>query len=150
MTAKWLTETSGRLSAMRGSETANNLTRASDQARFVQDSHTKEQSQLRRRGRYVTAARVRAVAASLSDRDRQVVELLATVAVATGGQIRLLLWGESVSAARQCRRQLAKLARDRVLARQERRIGHQLGIRTVGDSADRHQYQFAEISVTAC
>ena len=118
------------MSALRGSEITKDLSRGHSAQDFSQDSSTREGNQRKLRGRYVTPTRAEVIIGSLSDRDRRVVELLATVPLASGAQIRQHLWGESASAARQARRQLAKLSDQRVLARHDRRLG---GVRSGAD-----------------
>jgi len=72
----------------------------------------------------ISSERLERLAAELSDRDRQVVELLATLHLASGRQLLRVLWPEaSESAARAARRELARLTRQRVVARLERRVG---------------------------
>lgn len=78
----------------------------------------------------ISAHKARAIGELLTNHDRAVVELLDTVPMATGRQIRSLLWGTGPSAARSARRQLAKLTMLRVVARHERRIG---GVRSGSD-----------------
>jgi len=72
----------------------------------------------------ISSERLERLAGELSDRDRQVVELLATLHLASGRQLLRVLWPEaSESAARAARRELARLTRQRVVARLERRVG---------------------------
>lgn len=72
----------------------------------------------------ISSERLERLAAGLSDRDRQVVALLATLHLASGRQLLRVLWPEaSESAARAARRELARLTRQRVVARLERRVG---------------------------
>lgn len=71
----------------------------------------------------VSAAKARRIARSLSDTDCRVIDTLATVTVATGGQLRRLHWPDSDSGRRLARRHLAALSRQRVIARLDRRVG---------------------------
>lgn len=66
------------------------------------------------------------LADDLSDRDRQIVELVGRFAVVSGGQLRRLFFGggaNHASNARLARRSLARLTEHRALVRLERRIG---------------------------
>ena len=55
--------------------------------------------------------------AVLSDRDRAVIEVLANLRMATGGQLQRLFWDQSPRGQRLGRHHLAKLTRLRVLTR---------------------------------
>jgi hypothetical protein len=79
----------------------------------------------------VSAATARRIARSLSDIDRQIIDTLATVTVATGRQLRRLHWPDSDTGRRLARRHLATLCRQRVIARLDRRVG---GLRPGSDS----------------
>lgn len=79
----------------------------------------------------VTAASARRTARSLDDTDRRVVDTLATVTVATGGQLRRLHWPDTDTGRRLARRHLQALCTQRVIARLDRRIG---GRRSGSDS----------------
>ncbi len=64
------------------------------------------------------------LAAEMTDRDREIVAVLARVKLASGDQLRRALWPESSPADRRAaRRTLERLTRWRVLARLERRVG---------------------------
>ncbi|HVF74609.1 MAG TPA: replication-relaxation family protein [Acidimicrobiales bacterium] len=71
----------------------------------------------------VSKAAARRIADTLSDTDRSVVTTLATVTVATGGQLRRLHWPDNDTGRRLARRHLAALTRQRVIARLHRRVG---------------------------
>ncbi len=114
---------SALVSALRGSESANDLTRGHGSSKFVQDSHTRVENKNGLRSSYITPSRAQAIVQSLSDSDRSVVDLLATVQLASGAQIRRMVWGEGASASRQARRQLANLSGLRVVARHDQRVG---------------------------
>ena len=116
-------ELSARVSALRGPRPENDLTRDHETHEFVQDSLTRTKNKDGLRSSYITPGRAQKVIRDLRDRDRSVVELLETVQLASGAQIRRLLWGEGASVARQARRQLAKLTALRVVARQDQRVG---------------------------
>jgi hypothetical protein len=115
------TPESGRLSAGRSQPSADNLNRGKIGADFVQDSVTRKKTK-KGRGRYLTKTRVQATLHELTGKDRAVIELLANVPLASGAQIRRLVWGDGQSVARQARRQLAKLTNQRVIGRQSRRV----------------------------
>src|SRR5438874_1725167 len=71
----------------------------------------------------------------LADRDVAIIEMVGKLRLATGKQLRHLYFAPSgfataETAARTCRRVLARLARDRLLQRLERRIG---GVRAGSD-----------------
>jgi hypothetical protein len=121
---------SARVSALRGVKSAKHMTRSHGASDFVQDSPTRVISQNRRRSRYITPARAQAIVQSLNDHDRRVVQLLSTVQLASGAQIRRYEWGEGASAARQARRQLATLSDLRVVTRHDQRVG---GVRSGGE-----------------
>ena len=72
----------------------------------------------------MTAERLRLLSAELTERDRAVVAMLATVKLANGNQLRRATMADNSPAAeRAARRQLARLVRWRVVARLERRQG---------------------------
>jgi hypothetical protein len=121
---------SKEMSALRGSESGNHLTRGHGASDFVQDSLSRAGNQKGMRGSYITPNKAAAIIESLSDRDCQVVELLATVQLASGAQIRRLVWGESSPTARQARRQMGNLSGLRVIARHDQRVG---GVRSGGE-----------------
>ena len=123
-------ELSAQLSALRESRDAKYLSRGHGEGDFVQDSPTRTDNEKKRRSSYITPTRAQAIIRSLSDRDRRVVELLATVQLANGVQIRRLVWGEGASSSRQARRQMAKLSGLRVVARYDQRVG---GVRSGGE-----------------
>lgn len=79
----------------------------------------------------VSAAQALRIVHSLSDSERSVVATLATVTVATGGQLRRLHWPDNDTGRRLARRHLADLSRRRVVARLHRRVG---GTRPGSDS----------------
>lgn len=110
---------SARLSGRFDQPRALHLRRPGVSANSANDSPKQRDGTVKR----VSAARVRRVGASLTDLDRQVVEILDTVNLATAGQLRRVLWGDGTSQARQSRRQLAKLTELQVVARLGRRIG---------------------------
>ena len=116
-------EMSARLSAPIVPGGRADLLKAQVQSEFAQDCLSTPVGESRRRAFYVTSARVRATAETLTDHDRQVLGLLSTVMLASGRQIREVVWGEGSSAARSARRQLAGLVSKRVVARQCIRIG---------------------------
>lgn len=76
-------------------------------------------------GRYVTARRVAQLAATLSPRDRAIVETLDRFRVATTKQLARLHFGEltAASAARQAPRTLRRLEALRVVLKLERQVG---------------------------
>lgn len=78
----------------------------------------------------ISRAKAQEIGRHLGTRDRQTIETLATIQLATGAQLRRLVWGEDSSAARSARRQLARLVELRVLARLSHRPG---GVRTGHD-----------------
>lgn len=71
----------------------------------------------------ISGAKARAIGERLTGNDRQVLDVLNSVHLATGQQIRQHIWGEGSSAARSARRQLAKLTALRVVSRIDRRPG---------------------------
>lgn len=111
------------VSALRESRNANDLSRAHGASKFDQDSYTRAGDQGKLRGSYVTPNRAQTIVRSLNDRDCKVVEILVVVQLASGAQIRHLVWGEGTSAARQARRQMVKLSDLRVVSRQDQRVG---------------------------
>ena len=121
---------SAEMSALRGVQDAKDLTRSYCSSDFVQDSLSRVSDKQKLRSSYITPSRAQAIIGSLSDRDRTVVELLATVQLASGAQIRRLVWGEGASPSRQARRQLANLSGLRVVARHDQRVG---GVRSGGE-----------------
>lgn len=78
-----------------------------------------------RSGGYVTAARLDALRESLSDRDWAVIQDVASLRLATGGQLERLHFAGLADASRPVvrRRVLGRLVRERVLGTRERRIG---------------------------
>jgi hypothetical protein len=123
-------ELSARVSALRESGIANNLASGHEATDFVQDSHTRVDNEIKLRSSYITPISAQGIIQSLSDSDRRVVELLATVQLASGAQIRRHVWGEGASAARQARRRMANLSDLRVVARHDQRVG---GVRSGGE-----------------
>jgi hypothetical protein len=77
------------------------------------------------RSRYVTAARLSALADSLTPLAWQLLDSLGRVRVASGGQLERLHFADVPSSARQARRLLRNLSERGVLARLDRRIGGQ-------------------------
>ncbi len=73
--------------------------------------------------RRATAAVAHRVLASLTDADCQLIDVLATVRIATGGQLQRLFWDDNPSGQRTGRRRLQRLTGLRVLARLERQVG---------------------------
>jgi hypothetical protein len=71
----------------------------------------------------ITRTQVARIGRRLSDTDRQVIEVLSTVRIATGRQLQRLLWDDTPSGKRLARHHLARLTDLRVLARLGRRIG---------------------------
>ena len=80
--------------------------------------------------RYITKVKVERVAASLTRRDRELLNTVARVSVASERQLRQMRGAESASARRLFRMDVARLVELRVLARLERRIG---GVRSGSD-----------------
>jgi Replication-relaxation len=113
-------------SAARDFDVAFRLLTGRDTSGRAQDSLTASGGTTKR----ISRAKARAIGQRLTDNDRQVLELLSTVHVATGGQIRRLVWGEGSTPSRSARRQLAKLTALRVVARLPHRPG---GVRTGHD-----------------
>jgi hypothetical protein len=74
-------------------------------------------------GARLTATEAHRIARTLTDQDRSVIEVLDIVRMASGGQLRRLLWADTVTGHRLARHHLAKLTRLRVLARLGRQIG---------------------------
>lgn len=68
-------------------------------------------------------SRIRRIAGHLTDEDRRVIEVLATVRMASGGQLNRLLWPTTASGARTARRRLHRLSELRVVTRLSRQIG---------------------------
>jgi hypothetical protein len=112
---------SARVSGLRGDPKSFDLIRDSKEQELAHDSLVRSIGE--RRSTYVTGARAQGVADQLSDHDRQLLDILQCVHLASGRQLQLLLWGEGPSAARQARRQLRQLTDLRVLVRLERRPG---------------------------
>ena len=112
---------SARVSALRGDPKSFDLIRGSKEQQLAHDSLVRSIGKKRRT--YVTGARAQGIADQLSGHDRQLLDILQCVHLASGRQLQLLLWGEGPSAARQARRQLRQLTDMRVLARVERRPG---------------------------
>lgn len=117
---------SGARSGVRDFDRAYNLFTASKRSRSAHDSLTTRGDATKR----ISGAKARAIGERLTNNDRQVLDVLRTVQLATGGQLRQLVWGEGESAARSARRQLAKLTSLRVVARLSYRPG---GVRTGHD-----------------
>ena len=116
-------EKSKRLSAALKFDTAYDLITAGKNPNSGHDSLTRSAHATKR----ISRAKAQAIGRGLTDRDRQVLDLFSVVQMATGAQIRRLVWGESDSASRSARRQLAKLIDLRVVSRLPRRPG---GVRT--------------------
>jgi len=106
---------SGRVESTR----ALTLGRLATAATKDHDSITKSSG----RNERLSVAQLHMLKQTLTDRDLAVVDLLTTLRLASGRQIRHLLWGDSPSDARGGRRQLKKLADLRVVARLGRSIG---------------------------
>lgn len=79
---------------------------------------------------YLTCRQLSVLAASLTDADRAVLDTLRRVRLATGEQLVRLHYDGRPSAARQARRQLARLVDHRLLCRLDRRVG---GVRAGSD-----------------
>lgn len=113
---------------------APHLISAGEATKFANDSYTEEQLAIgkvrRPPRRYVTRARVEQVAASLSGRDRHLLEEVGRLRLASGQQLRRLAYADSDSGRRMARLDLARLVERRVLARLDRRIG---GVRAGAD-----------------
>lgn len=116
-------ERSKRLSAALKFDTAYDLLTTGKKPNSGHDSLTRSGHATQR----ISRAKAQAIGRSLTDRDRQVLDLLSVISMATGAQIRRLVWGDSESASRSARRQLAKLVDLRVVSRLPRRPG---GVRT--------------------
>jgi hypothetical protein len=116
-------EKSKRLSAAANFDTAYDLLTTGKKVISGHDSLTRSGHATKR----ISKAKAQAIGRSLTDRDRRVLDLFSAVQMATGAQIRRLVWGESESASRSARRQLAKLIDLRVVSRLPRRPG---GVRT--------------------
>ena len=71
----------------------------------------------------LTSAEAHRIARTLTEQDRSVIEILDIVRMASGGQLRRLLWPDTVTGHRLARHHLAKLTRLRILARLGRQIG---------------------------
>jgi len=73
---------------------------------------------------YVSRERLSRLAVELTERDRRIVEMVATLRLVSGRQILRAHWPEASEAdARAARRTLVRLTRERVLARLDRRVG---------------------------
>lgn len=107
------------------SEIANNLARGSEKPKSCGESVG-----IKKPRRYVTTKMVESIAESMTDRDRMLLDLFTKVRLASGSQLRQIIWGEGSSAGRSARRQLAKLAELRLLLRINRRHG---GVRAGSD-----------------
>ncbi|MEA3078201.1 MAG: hypothetical protein QOF60_3109 [Actinomycetota bacterium] len=83
----------------------------------------------------VSGVQARRIGQSLNDVDLGVVKVLATITVATGGQLRRLYWPDSDTGRRLARRRLAVLTRQRVIARLQRRVGG------AGSGSDSYTYR---------
>jgi Replication-relaxation len=112
---------SARVSGLRGDPKSFDLIRGSKEQQLAHDSLVRSVGKKRRT--YVTGARAQGIADQLGDHDRQLLDILQCVHLASGWQLQVLLWGEGPSAARQARRQLRQLTDLRVLVRLERRPG---------------------------
>ena len=112
-------EMSDRLSGRVESTEALSLGRLVVGAACAHDSQQKKGGSTKRLG----AAKLQVIKQSLTDRDLRLIELLATVKLASGRQLRHLLWGDTPSDARGARRELKKLTELRVVARLGRSIG---------------------------
>lgn len=112
--------TSGRGSARVASDSAVGPMSMGIQRQSADDSPTSSARQTAR-SRYVTAARVRWLAAHLSDRERAVLGSLRRLRVATSGQLERLHFADVT--ARQARAVLASLVERRLIARLPRRVG---------------------------
>ena len=112
---------SARLSARVESLNVVYLRKSGGDGPYANDSYVQGSGRLRRSR--ISAEMARRIVDRLTDHDRQVIEVLNTVHLATGAQLHRLLWGDGRSDARQGRRQLAKLSELRVVARLGRTIG---------------------------
>jgi hypothetical protein len=119
-------QVSGARSVVRDFDQAFNLLTGSKSVHSAHDSLTTRGNATKR----ISGAKARAIGERLTGNDRQVIDVLRTVQLATGGQLRQLVWGDGESAARSARRQLAKLTSLRVVARLSYRPG---GVRTGHD-----------------
>jgi len=111
-------EVSARLSGPRETDSAFVLNNGPNKGKSDGDSSVRSNAR-----KYVTATRVRSLAAQLTDHDGELIDMLQRVRYASGAQIRSLLWGDGGTAARSSRRQLAKLTGNGVIRRMSRRVG---------------------------
>jgi hypothetical protein len=75
-------------------------------------------------GQRISRDQLQWIAAHLTERDQEVIQMLATLKLATGNQLRRATLGDDSEAGRRAaRRQLQRLVRWRVVARLERRQG---------------------------
>ena len=86
---------SARVSGLRGGPKSFDLTRDSREQQSAHDSLVRPIGKKRRT--YVTSARAQGIADQLSDHDRQLLDILQCVHLASGRQLQLLLWGEGPS-----------------------------------------------------
>jgi len=74
--------------------------------------------------RRVSHERLLRLGTELTDRDRAILQTLATLHLVSGRQLLRIHWPDATDAdARACRRTLARLTRHRIIARLERRVG---------------------------
>lgn len=69
------------------------------------------------------APRLERLSQQLSDADHLVIETLALVRMASGGQLNRLIWPTTPAGARTCRRRLQRLSELRVVTRLHRQVG---------------------------
>lgn len=108
---------SDRLSDRVDSKSANHLIRGATRGETRDDSTPQQAAgpQL--------APRLERFNRQLTETDHLVIDILAQLRMASGGQLNRLLWPTTPSGARACRRHLERLSELRVLARLHRQVG---------------------------
>lgn len=114
---------SDRLSGRVDSQDPNDQVRGNNQAGSRDDSPTPDVVAGHPKTGPIHPNRLHELAASLSDVDRAVIDVLSLVRMASGAQLNRLLWPTTPSGARAARRRLKRLTELRVVARLHRQVG---------------------------
>lgn len=113
---------SDRVSGRVDSTSANHLLRGANRGESRDDSSPKHAVAARQ-----PAPRLDSIIANLTELDRQVIDTLAVVRMASGNQLNRLFWPTTPSGARVSRRRLKRLTDLRVLTRLHRQVGGNKG-----------------------
>lgn len=108
---------SDRLSGRVDSKNANHLIRGSDR------SETRDDLTPQHAAGPQLAPRLERLNQQLTETDHLVIDILAQVRMASGGQLNRLIWPTTPSGARACRRRLERLSDLRVVTRLHRQVG---------------------------